>query len=222
MSTPLTLRPPLNFLDDLSKHNTKAWFDTHRAAYEEARDQFMRFIDYLIDALRDADQLQGLSAKDCIARINRDTRFTKDKSPYKTNLSAAIAPGGRKSEQLGYHIAVAPHGQSLIAGGLYMPTTEQLAKFRHAIDQDATALKRIANDTTFTHAFGMIEGEKLATAPQGFSRTHPEIELLKLKQVVVVHHVADTDVLAPDFLEQAVNLCKAMKPFLDYLNRVLQ
>jgi uncharacterized protein (TIGR02453 family) len=222
MSAPLTLRPTLNFLDDLGKHNTKAWFDTHRAAYEEARDLFAQFIDHLIDALRVSDQLQGLSAKDCIARINRDTRFAKDKSPYKTNLSAAIAPGGRKSEQLGYHIAVGPHGQSLIAGGLYMPTAEQLAKFRQAIDQDATALKRIANDTAFTHAFGTIEGEKLATAPQGFSRTHPEIELLKLKQVVVVHHVADTDVLAPDFLEQAVNLCKAMKPFLDYLNRVLQ
>jgi len=222
MTTMLDLGPTLSFLDDLGKHNTKAWFDTHRAAYEEARDRFAQFIDHLIGALRDSDQLHGLSAKDCIARINRDTRFAKDKSPYKTNLSAAIAPGGRKSEQLGYHIAVGPHGQSMIAGGLYMPTAEQLAKFRQAIDQDATELKTIAHDTTFTHALGTIEGEKLATAPQGFSRTHPEIELLKLKQVVVVHHFADTDVVVPDFFDQAVNVCHAMKPFLDYLNRVLQ
>ncbi len=222
MTTVLDLRSTLSFLDNLGKNNTKAWFDTNRGAYEEARDRFAQFIDHLIDALRDSDQLHGLSAKDCIARINRDTRFAKDKSPYKTNLSAAIAPGGRKSEKLGYHVAVEPAGQSMIAGGLYMPTAAQLAKYRQAVDQNATELKMIAHDTTFTHAFGTIEGEKLTTAPQGFSRTHPEIELLKLKQVVVVHHFADTDVIAPDFFGQVVNVCQAMKPFLDYLNRVLQ
>jgi uncharacterized protein (TIGR02453 family) len=222
MTTMLDLRPTLSFLDNLGKNNTKAWFDTHRSAYEEARDHFARFIDQLINALRVSDQLHGLSAKECIARINRDTRFAKDKSPYKTNLSAAIAPGGRRSEQLGYHIAVGPHGQSMIAGGLYMPTAAQLAKFRQAIDQDATELKAIARDTIFIHAFGTIEGEKLATAPQGFSRTHPEIELLKLKQVVVVHHFADTDAVTPNFFDQAVTVCHALKPFLDYLNRVLE
>jgi uncharacterized protein (TIGR02453 family) len=137
MSTTLNLRPILGFLGDLAKNNTKGWFDTNRVAYEEARDRFAQFIDHLIDALRDSDHLQGLSAKDCIARINRDTRFSKDKSPYKTNLGAMIAPGGRKSEKLGYHIYIGPAGQSLIAGGLYMPTAEQLAKFRQAIAQDA-------------------------------------------------------------------------------------
>src|SRR5262245_4119185 len=220
MTTMHDLHPTLSFLDNPGRNNTKAWFDTHRSAYEDARDRFAQLIDQLIDALRVSDQLYGLSAKECIARINRDTRFAKDKSPYKTNLNAMIAPGGRKSETLGYHIAVGPHSQSLIAGGLYMPTAEQLAKFRQAIDQDATALKTIARDKTFTEAFGTIEGDKLATAPQGFSRTHPEIELLKLKQVVVVHHFADTDVVAPEFFDQAVNVCKAMKPFLDYLNGV--
>jgi len=222
MSTTLNLRPVLSFLDDLGKHNTKGWFDANRVAYEDARDRFAQLIDHLIDALRDSDHLQGLSAKDCIARINRDTRFSKDKSPYKTNLGAMIAPGGRKSEQLGYHIAIGPAGQSLIAGGLYMPTAEQLAKFRQAIDQDAQELKHIARDKTFIHYFGTIEGEKLTTAPQGFSRTHPEIELLKLKQVVVAYRFADTDVVAPDFSDQAVHVCQAMRPFLDYLNRVLQ
>src|SRR6266542_6529831 len=125
MTTVLDLRSTLSFLDNLGKNNTKAWFDTNRGAYEEARDRFAQFIDHLIDALRDSDHLQGLSARDCIARINRDTRFSKDKSPYKTNLGAMIAPGGRKSEQLGYHIYIGPAGQSLIAGGLYMPTAGQ-------------------------------------------------------------------------------------------------
>ena len=103
-----------------------------------------------------------------------------------------------------------------------MPTAEQLAKFRQTIDEDAHELKRIVGNKTFISYFGTIEGEKLMTAPQGFSRTHPEIELLKLKQVVVARHFADTEVIASDFPDQAVRVCQAMRPFLDYLNRMLQ
>ena len=96
------LHPILTFLDELSQHNQKAWFDMNRAAYQEARDTFESLIDTLIDELRASDQLQDLSAKECIARIHRDIRFSKDKSPYNTNFSAMIAPGGRKSTQQGY------------------------------------------------------------------------------------------------------------------------
>jgi len=221
MEAPLNLRPILSFLEDLSTHNTKVWFDEHRPAYQTARDTFEQFVNLLIDNLSASDQLQGLSAKDCVARLNRDIRFSKDKSPYKTNLGAMIAPGGRKATRLGYHISLAPQAQSLVAGGLYMPTPEHLARFREAIDTQAEGFKKLTRARAFVEAFGAIAGERLKTAPQGYDRAHPEIELLQLKQVVVVHHFSDTGVLAPDFTGQVVAICRAMKPFLDYLNGIL-
>lgn len=222
MRTTYDLRLILDFLSDLRENNNKAWFDKNRATYEPARDSFERFIDHLISEFGAFENLQGLSARECISRINRDIRFSKDKSPYKTNMGAAIAPGGRKSVKLGHHILIGPHDESLIAGGLYMPTPEQLTKFRQAVDRDANELKRIASNKGFTQYFGSIEGDQLATAPQGYSRTHPEVELLRLKQITVVHHFSDKEVLSSDFSAYTVKVCKAMKPFLDYLNLVLQ
>ncbi len=218
MKTTINLAPILSFLDDLRKHNDKAWFDKNRPAYENARDAFERFIDTLIDELRSSDHLQDLSALDCIFRINRDIRFAKDKSPYKTNLGAMIAPGGRRSTREGYYISIEPQGNSLIAGGLYMPSPQQLAKFRQAIDRDASELMKIMRAKAFVEYFGTLEGERLKTAPQGYDRAHPEIKLLQLKQVTVVHHLSDQEVLTPDFPRQTLAMCRAMKPFLDYLN----
>jgi uncharacterized protein (TIGR02453 family) len=218
MKTTIDLAPSLNFLDELRQHNNKAWFDQHRPAYELARETFERFIDSLIDEFRASDQLQGLSAPDCIFRINRDVRFAKDKSPYKTNLGAMIASGGRKSTRLGYYISIEPHGQSLIAGGWYMPESQQLAKFRRAVDRDASELKKIMRAKAFVTYFESIEGEKLKTAPQGYAKDHPEIELLRLKQITVMHHVSDQDVLVPDFRRKTLAMCHAMRPFLDYLD----
>ena len=95
MKKPTDFHPILDFLRDLNLHNEKAWFEPHRPAYEEARAGFEVFIDSLIDELRTSDNLQGLTARECITRIYRDIRFSRDKSPYHTNLSAIIAPGGR-------------------------------------------------------------------------------------------------------------------------------
>lgn len=221
MMATFNLQPILTFLDELSQHNQKAWFDMNRAAYQEARDTFEGLVDTLIDELRASDQLQDLSAKECVARIHRDIRFSKDKSPYNTNFSAMIAPGGRKSTQQGYYISIGPQARSLVAGGLYMPSPEQIGRFRQAVDQNAVGLKRITANEDFVKQFGQIEGEKLKTAPKGYDRAHPEIELLQLKQVIVMHHFSDDEVLAGDFPQQAVTACRAMKPFLDYLNDAL-
>jgi len=212
--------PIFNFLDNLSQNNNKAWFDTHRADYETARKIFNDFVDYLIDEFRLSDNLQALSAKDCVTRIYRDIRFTRDKSPYHTNFSAIIGPGGKKSPEQAYYVSIQPQDQSLVAGGLYMPTSEQLDRFRQAIDQHAASFKRIIGDPVFVEQFGKIEGERLKTAPKGYDRTHPEIELLQLKQVTALHHFSDQEVLAGDFPEWTIAACRAMKPFLNYLDGV--
>jgi uncharacterized protein (TIGR02453 family) len=221
MTEKVDLAPVLNFLDELREHNNKPWFDQNRAQYEQAREHFEQFIDLIIDEFRAADGLQDLSARDCISRIYRDIRFSKDKSPYKTNMWATIAPGGKKTMRMGYHVALQPGGQSIIAGGMWEPSTEQLIKFRESIDRDASQFKRIIRSKSFTDTFGKLEGEKLKTAPQGYDKTHPEIDLLKMKQIMVVHYFMDNQVLASDFLDNVNKGCKAMRPFLDYLDQLI-
>jgi uncharacterized protein (TIGR02453 family) len=218
----IDLKSVLDFLSDLKQHNNKAWFEEHRAAYEVARTNFENFVDQLIGEYGEIEDLGGITAKDSIMRIYRDTRFSKDKSPYKTNMGATIAPGGKKSMDLGYHIHMQPHDETLIAGGLYMPTPEQLARFRMAIDQDAAPFKALLEDKEFKKYFGRLDGEKVKTVPQGYSRDHPEIELLRFKQVVIVHRLSDEMVLSPKFSTDVIKTFTAMKSFLDYLNAILK
>jgi uncharacterized protein (TIGR02453 family) len=221
MKPKFNFHPVLNFLGDLSQHNSRDWFEMNRPAYEVARDTYSGFIDYLIDELRASDNLLGLSARDCILRIYRDVRFSKDKSPYNTHLSAIIAPGGKKSVLQGYYVSIGAEGRSLIAGGLHMPAPEQLSLFRQAVAKNAATFKGITANKVFVEQFGNIEGERLKTAPKGYDRDHPEIELLKLKEVTALHYFSDREVLANDFLNRAVIVCRALKPFLDYLTEVL-
>lgn len=215
------LEPTLAFLGDLRENNNRTWFNDNRIRYEEASAAFQALVEYIISNLEKVVDLRGVSAKDCIFRINRDIRFSKDRSPYKSNMGAEIAPGGRKSGNLGYYVHLAPHDESLVAGGLYMPTSEQLAKFRAAVAKDAASYKRITHASAFVRYFGEVEGDRLTTAPQGYSRDHPEIDLLRLKQVMLVHHFTDKQVRARGFPAETVQVLKAMKPFNDYLNRIL-
>ena len=212
------LKSTLAFLSQLERNNNKAWFDEHRPDYETARATVEDFLEAVIDALRNTDQLGDLTAKQCLMRIHRDIRFSRDKSPYNTAISASIAPGGRKSGKMGYYISVGPGNRTIVAGGLYSPTPEQLARFRKAIENDASQLRAIAKAKAFVVHFGQIEGEKLKTAPKGYERTHPEIDLLQLKQAIVIRHFTDAEIVKPDFPEHVVAACKAMKPFVTWLD----
>ena len=214
----MTLQPALQFLAQLERNNNKAWFEENRPAYDAARAAVEDFLEAVIDALRNTDQLGDLTAKQCLMRIHRDIRFSRDKSPYNTAISASIAPGGRKSGKMGYYISVGPGNRTIVAGGLYSPTPEQLARFRKAIESDASRLRAIAKARPFVEHFGQIAGEKLKTAPKGYERTHPEIDLLQLKQAIVIRHFTDAEIVKPNFPERVVAACKAMKPFLTWLD----
>lgn len=215
------LAQTLGFLEDLSRHNERPWFKKHRPAYDSARDTFEQFIDGLIDEFRDSDDLQDLTAADCTARIFRDLRFSNDKTPYKTNLAAMIAPGGWKTSGYGYYVSVVPRDQTMVAGGLYAPTSEQLERFRRAIVDNATEFKRVISADPFIETFGVLEGDRLKTAPRGYERTHPEIDVLRLKQVTAVRRFPEQEVLRRDFSEQVIATCRAVRPLLDYLARVV-
>ena len=221
MTSATDLRPTFRFLAQLRLHNNREWFEKHRDDYEDAKARFEGLVDQIIAGLSPVDDLAGLQAKDCVMRIFRDVRFSKDKSPYKTNMAASISPGGRKSNKLGYHLSLAPGGESIIAGGVYMPEPAQLNRLRDAIARDAAPLKAVAAGKNFKKYFGQLEGEKVKTVPQGYDREHPEIELLRFKQLLAVHRLPDEVVLGPRFAAHAVKVCAAMRPFNEYLNGVL-
>lgn len=219
MAEILELQPVLTFLGELSRNNNKPWFEAHRGDYEQARSAYEALIERLIDELRQSDRLENLKAKDCVRRIYRDIRFSKDKSPYKTYMGAHIAPGGRKSTRLGYHLMLSP-GHTMLAGGLYAPSSAQLSRFRQAIDRDSRQYKALTGKPAFKRTFGEIEGEGLKTAPRGYAKDHPEIEILRRKQILVTQIFEDHEVTASDFVRRVVQSCGVMKPFLDYLTEV--
>lgn len=215
------MKPVLGFLAGLSKNNNKTWFAAHREAYDSAMEVFGPFVGRLIGEVGKGQELGGLAPRDCIMRIYRDVRFSKDKTPYRTQLGAAIIPGGKRSGRLGYHVSIAPGGKTMAAGGLYDPEPRQIALFRDAICREANPFKAILSSSPFRKHFGTLWGASLKTVPKGYDRGHPEIELLRRTQICAVEEFADAAVLSPRFERQMVDSILAMKPFIDYLDSLL-
>jgi uncharacterized protein (TIGR02453 family) len=220
MATP-RLKPALDFLLALQAHNNKPWFHAHRADYETARQCFEDYVDDFIQEFRVIEDFEGLLAKDCVFRIYRDVRFARDKAPYKPNMGASVALGGRHSLRAPYYIHLEPPDKSFLAGGSYMPTPEQLAAIRRSIDRDPTGLKVALGGRPFKKYFGSLSGEKLKTPPRGYPGDHPEIELLKYKQFIAGHALTDNDILSSRLLSHTVEVCAALKPLLDFLNEAV-
>lgn len=209
----------LNFLKALHLNNNKEWMEANKRDYHQAKATFATLIEGLLQELQQFEpSLAGLAAKDCIFRINRDLRFTKDKSPYKNNFGASIAEGGKKSLNAGYYLHLQPHDESFIGGGLYMPPGDYLKKIRQEIDYNAGELLEIVTDKHFKESFGSIQGEKLARAPKGYTPDHPNIEFLKLKSYVVLQKLTDEEIQSPNLVTHLAYKCSVMKPFLDFLN----
>ncbi len=218
MSKTVNLKPVLAFLGQIQANSNKPWFEENQASYQVAKQEFEYFVNQVIMEMRPVIELGDLTAKSCIFRLHRDVRFAKDKSPYQTHMSAAIAPNGKKSP-LPYYLQLAPNGQSFLGGGLYMPSSAQLTQLREAIAEDARDLKAIAKAPAFRQYFGELRGDRLKVAPQGYAKDHPEIELLRLKQVLTLHPLTDDLVTSADLVPHVVQVFTAMKPLLDYLFR---
>ncbi len=212
------------FLKDIKANTDRDWFNDNKKVYQQAREEFIHFIDELIVEITKFDPSVGHhSGKSCVFRIHRDVRFSKDKSPYKTNFGAHITSAANKSEihsRAGYYIHLEP-GKSILAGGAYLPQGDWLKAIRQEIEYNAADLKKIINSKSFKEYFGGIEGEKLKTAPRDYPKDHPEIELLKHKSFLAVHNCPDKEVLSDDFLQHCGNVYKALYPFDEFLNRAM-
>jgi uncharacterized protein (TIGR02453 family) len=220
-ATHLDRRVLLDFLRGLRDNNSREWFEANRARYEEAREAFQELVGELIDRFDAVDNLGGVTVRECMFRINRDVRFSSDKSPYKTAMGAVLGRGGRKSTVRSYYFHIEPDGQSMLAGGLYDPSSAELGKMRQALAEGAGRFRKIINAPEFVRQFGALAGESLKTAPQGYPRDHPDIDLLRMKQFLVIHPIQDELVCSGDLIPHALTTFKTMKPFLLYLESVL-
>ena len=196
---PQNLQFTLDFLEELRFNNNKTWFDENRKRYDQARSNVEELVADIIAHFAPVEDLGKTAAKDCIFRINRDVRFSKDKTPYKLNMGALIGSGGRKTSERSYYLNIEP-GNSFIAGGVYAPMPEHTKAIRAAIDADnGKKLNAIVKHADFKKYFGVMEGDVLKTTPKGFSADHPAIDLLKRKQFLASHKLDDADVLREDF-----------------------
>lgn len=218
MIEPSTLR----FLKQLAQNNDREWFQANRKEFEAAQDNVTALAGYLIGEIGKFDPaVSGLDPKSCVFRIYRDVRFSKDKSPYKTNLGAYISPGGRKSMQPGYYIHIQP-GQCFVAGGKHMPDAGELLRIRTSIAGDARAFEKIVEKRSFVDNFGELHGERLSRPPKGFSDDSPAIEYLKLKSYTVVKDYRKSKVItSTEFSKAVVKDFKAMFPLVEYLRAAL-
>ena len=215
----------IKFLKDLSKNNNKPWFDTHRAKYEDAKNDFAAFVQAMIDLHAKKDPAIGhLKAKDCTFRINRDVRFSKDKSPYKNNMGAYLNPGGKKSLLGGYYFHCQP-GASFVGGGLWMPQPPELKKVRQEIDYNFDAFKKIVASKKFKEVFGGLSKDPeyvLSRVPKGYETDNPAAECLKMKSFVAMSPVKDSELVSKELLKKVLNAFQTLQPLLSFINQSIE
>jgi uncharacterized protein (TIGR02453 family) len=215
----------LKFLKDLKKHNNKPWFDAHRIQYEAARKDFTEFVQAVIDKHGKKDPtINSLTARDCLFRVNRDVRFAKDKSPYKTNFGASINKGGKKAfDTAGYYFHLEP-GASFSGGGLYMPMSAALGKVRQEIDYNLPQFKKILNSKKFRSVYDGLDispGLMLSRVPKGYKPDDPAAEFLKYKSYIAFVNLSDKELVSPDLVKKTVASFAAIQPLLEFLNEAM-
>lgn len=222
MDTKMPARIPassLDYLKMLKENNDRDWFNENKDRYLKEYDSLEHFADALLQELRSHDVIETASGKKSLHRIYRDTRFSKDKTPYKTNWSG----GYKRATALrrgGYYFHIEP-GNSFIAGGFWAPNTEDIKRIREDISSDPDTLRKIIESKTFKATFGSLQGEQLKTTPKGFDTADSAIDLLRYKQFLLVKRFTDDEVLSPSFLKEADQMFKNMRPFFDYMSEVL-
>jgi len=211
------------FLKRLKKNNDREWFKAHKEEYDDARAEFTGLVGELIERVAAFDPvIIGTAPDDCLFRIYRDIRFSKDKSPYKTNFGASINPGGRKSPIPGYYIHVEPSG-SFLAGGSYTPGPADLLAIRNAIVTSTEEFLKIPKNKTFRKYFGNITSrDELKTAPKGFPKDHPAIRYLRMKGLIAYcKDIDDKVVRTESFPAFSSRVFRAMMPLIDFLREAV-
>jgi uncharacterized protein (TIGR02453 family) len=208
-----------SFLNDLKENNNRDWFLINKARYQAQYNFVIEFADELLFRMKQVDNIETISGKKSLFRINKDVRFSKDKSPYKLNIGGAFT---RATKQLrgGYYFHIEP-GNCFLGGGFWAPSPEDLKHIRLQIAADPTPLQSILASKEFIETFGQLEGEQLKSAPKGFNKEHPAIDLINYKQFLLIKKFSDEEVQSENYLETVVTTFQAMRPFFDYMSEIL-
>lgn len=214
----------LQFLEDLKANNNRDWFLENKKRYEAFKKDYHQMVADFLDAMKPLDpSLEMLEVKNCVFRINRDIRFSKDKSPYKAHLGVWLSSGAKGKNRSGYYVHI-EKGGSFIAGGFYAPEAEDLKKVRKEIAFFHDDLEAILNEPNFKREFGdFSRNEKsiLKNPPRGYEKEHPAIELLKLKSFETVQKFDISEVSQKDFVSKMSKKLILLKPLNDFINRAL-
>jgi len=206
----------LQFLTELKKNNNKDWMDANRARYKKNEATLKEFYAAVQEGLNRNDVIEKLK----VFRINRDIRFSKNKTPYNAHRSASFSREGA-NRRGGYYLRIEP-GASAMAGGFWAPEPADLLRIRKEFEQDATPMRAVLAKPAFKKAFGGLNAEyQVKTAPKGFNKEHPNIDLIRNKAFFVVHSFTDKEVLAPDFADKVVHHFELLRPYFDLMTEIL-
>ena len=204
------------FLKNLKANNHRDWMQAHKNEYLANEKLLKAFYTSIEDGLNKTDKI----AKTKIFRINRDIRFSKDKTPYNVHRSVSFSRAGEERRG-GYYLRLEP-GKSLMAGGFFDPNPADLLRIRREFEMDASTIRKILNQKDFKAAFGgFVQEYAVKTAPKGFSKEDPNIDLIRLKNYFVVHNFTDDEVFSKDFKDNLVYHYELLRPYFDYMSEVL-
>lgn len=212
----------LEFLDELKNNNHRDWFQANQKRYDAYKKDYRQLAEAFIAEMSKGDEtLSQLEAKNCMFRINRDIRFSKDKSPYKTNMGLWMSSGAKGFNLAGYYVHV-EKGASFIAAGLHQPDAAELKKIRREIDGFHEDLEAIVNEPEFKKLYSDLDRDNmLKTMPKGYEKDHPAIEFLKLKTFTATAKLSDKDIQDKDFVKKTAKKLLVLKPLVEFINRAL-
>lgn len=216
MASSIITAPTLKFLKALKQNNDRDWFADNKNRYETAREELKNLQAALLDEMSHQDEIAQVK----LYRIYRDVRFSKNKDPYKTHFSGYIERA-TKWRRGGYYFQIAPNGNSMAGGGFWQPAKEDLLRIRQEIAANDKPLRKIISAKPFKDTFGQLDGEQLKTAPRGFDKEHPAVDLLRYKQFLISREFSDKEVLNGNFVKELCKTYKKMRPFFDYMSEVL-
>jgi len=206
----------LDFLENLKENNTRDWMQEHKKQYQDNEKQLKVFYNAVKEALNEKDEIDKVKT----FRINRDVRFSKDKTPYNVHRSVSFSRAGAHRRG-GYYLRIEP-GNSRIAGGFFSPEPADLMRIRKEFEMDDQEIREILEQKNFKKAFnGFNTDNQVKTAPKGFSKDHPAIDLIKNKSFFVERTLTDEEVLGVDFLETVIYHFELLRPYFDYMSDVL-
>ena len=207
-----------DFLKKLAKNNHRDWMTDHKKEYQSSEKALKAFYADIVNGLNETDEIEKLK----VFRINRDIRFSKDKTPYNVHRSASFSRTGAHRRG-GYYLRLEPGNKSVVAGGFFNPELKDLKRIRTEFQMDADEIREILAESAFAKAYGgkFDAWNPVKTAPKGFDKNDPNIDLIRLKNFVVTHSFTDTEVHAPDFGDKVLQHYRLLRPFFDYMSDVL-